>query len=111
MSAPHAAPRTELERVQISGSGCAVDGVRLGDRTEPHRFVAKTNAAKRAYEMAGVFDAAKEIDVAEVYDAFSGAEIQGVEALGLAAEGQGDQPPLPVNLILLGGYQSIYLAA
>ena len=89
LSAPHAAPRTELERVQISGSGCAVDGVHLGDRAQPHRFAAKATAAKRAYEMAGIRGAAKEIDVAEVYDAFSGSEIQAVEALGLAAQGQG----------------------
>ena len=52
--------------------------------------------------MAGVFDAAKEIDVAEVYDAFSGAEIQGVEALGLAAEGQGGPATIAGEFDLAG---------
>lgn len=39
--------------------------------------------------MAGVTDPARQIDAAEVYDAFTGAEIQGIEALGLCPEGQG----------------------
>ena len=39
--------------------------------------------------MAGVRRPADEIDCAEIYDAFSGAEIQALEALGLAPEGAG----------------------
>ena len=39
--------------------------------------------------MAGVRVPAEEIDCAEVYDAFSGAQIQAVEALGFAPEGAG----------------------
>ena len=102
------APCSDRARVRISGSGCAVDRARLGDRAAPYRFEAKAAAARAAFAMAGVTDPAREIDVAEVYDAFSGAEIQSLEALGLVAQGQGAQAAaahefdrggrLPVNL-------------
>ncbi len=108
LAAPRAAPRAETPRVRISGSGCATDAVRLGDRARPHAFDAKARAAQAAYAMAGVRDPAREIGVAEVYDAFSGAELQALEALGLAAEGTagpavaagefGAGARLPVNL-------------
>ena len=86
---PAKAPRTERPRVRIAGSGAASDRPRLGDRTHPERFDAKTRAARNACAMAGVRAPAREIDCAEVYDAFSGAQIQAVEALGLAPEGGG----------------------
>ncbi len=89
LCAPSAAPRSERARVRISGSGCASDRARLGDRPRPDRFDAKAAAARQAYAQAGIADPASQIDVAEVYDAFSGAEIQALEALGLVAEGQG----------------------
>lgn len=112
LAAPQAAPRSASGgatlRVRISGSGCASDAVRLGDRERPHAFDAKARAAHAAYAMAGVRDPAREIGVAEVYDAFSGAELQALEALGLAAEGAagpavaagefGADARLPVNL-------------
>jgi acetyl-CoA C-acetyltransferase len=74
-------------RVRIAGSGSAADAVRLGDRREFHRFAGKERSARAAYAMAGIGDPAREIDVAEVYDAFTGAELQGIEALGLAPAG------------------------
>jgi acetyl-CoA C-acetyltransferase len=43
-------------------------------------------ASKEAYEMAGV--APSEIDVAEIYDAFTIATLQGLEATGLCAPGE-----------------------
>jgi len=102
------APRTECERVRVSGSGCAADRARLGDRPQPHRFGAKAVAAHGAYALAGIVDPVTQMDVAEVYDAFSGAELQSLEALGLVAEGLsgpamaagefGRDARLPVNL-------------
>ena len=83
------APRIERPRVRIAGSGAATDHPRLGDRARPDRFDAKTRAAHDAYAMAEVRAPAEEIDCAEVYDAFSGAQIQAIEALGLAPEGAG----------------------
>ena len=79
---------SQTESIRISGSGSHVDRVRLGDRPRPDRFEAKIGAANQAYEMAGITDPVSEIDVAEVYDAFSGAELQSIEALKLCEEGQ-----------------------
>jgi acetyl-CoA C-acetyltransferase len=88
LCSPDAAPaRPNRPRVRVSGSGCASDFVRLGDRPEPHRFSAKEASARAAYHMAKIVDPSREIDVWEVYDAFTGAEIQGLEALGLARAG------------------------
>ncbi len=94
--------------VRITGSGASTDSVRLGDREAPHVFSAKVRASKQAYSLAGISDPASQIDVAEVYDAFTGAELQGIEALGLCAPGEagahmarGDflsDGRLPVNL-------------
>ncbi len=94
--------------IRITGSGCSTDSVRLGDRSAPHLFAAKSRAAKQAYSLAGVTDPGQEIDVAEVYDAFSGAELQGIDALGLCQSGRAgpameegkflSDGDLPVNL-------------
>ncbi|MGI9383640.1 MAG: thiolase family protein [Methyloligellaceae bacterium] len=105
---PCHAPRGERARSRIAGSGAATDHARLGDRHAPQVFAAKVRAAREAYEMAGIGDPATQIQVAEVYDAFTGAELQGLEALGLAAPGRagaamadgvfGKMGALPVNL-------------
>ena len=86
---PSRAPRIERPRVRIAGSGAASDCPRLGDRERPDRFDAKARAARDAYAMAGIRSPSEEIDCAEVYDAFSGAQLQAVEALGLSPEGTG----------------------
>lgn len=94
--------------VKITASACSTDYVRLGDRPHPHRFEAKERAAAIAYEMAGIGYPADEIDVAEVYDAFSGSELQSIEALGFSEPGKAGKEleagkfsangSLPVNL-------------
>ncbi len=89
LAAPGHAPKADRPRVRIVGSGAGTDAARLGDRAARHRFAAKEYAARTAYAMAGIEDPAREIDVAEVYDAFSGSEIQSLEALGLARAGAG----------------------
>ena len=98
----------ERQPVRIVGSGSSTDHVRLGDRTSPHLFSAKQRAAEQAYSMAGVTNAEEQIDVAEVYDAFSGTELQSIEALGFCESGRAGQhleegrflpdSKLPVNL-------------
>jgi len=88
IAAPGEGPGGDGSRVRIVGSGCATDHARLGDRAEPHSFAAKARASAIAYEMAGIASAADDIDVAEVYDPFTGAEIQSIEALGLAGDGE-----------------------
>ncbi len=94
--------------IRISGSGSATDFVRLGDRPHPYRFSAKYLAASRAYAMAGIENPISEIDVAEVYDPFSGVELQSIDALRLCSEGEAGRAMqngefqvdgrLPVNL-------------
>ena len=82
-----ALPASGKPVVAITGSGCATDHVRIGDRPDPSRFASKALSVREACEQALIDDPANEIDVAEIYDAFAGAEIQGLEALQLAKEG------------------------
>lgn len=76
--------------VYFVASGCGSDTMRLGDRyPEITNFRAKQEAAKQAYAMADISDPLAQIDVAELYDSYSGVEIQAVEDLGFVAPGQG----------------------
>ena len=76
--------------VYFLASGCGSDTMRLGDRyPEITNFRAKQEAAKQAYAMADISDPLAQIDVAELYDSYSGVEIQAVEDLGFVAKGQG----------------------
>jgi len=80
----------ERPRVYFSASGCGTDTMRLGDRyPQITNFRAKREAARQAYEMAGINQPLAQIDVAELYDSYSGVEIQAVEDLGFVAEGEG----------------------
>lgn len=73
--------------VWIKGAAMCADAYFLGDR-DLSRASALTKAAKRAYEMAGIINPEKEIDVAEVYDAFSYQELMWLEAMGIAPDGE-----------------------
>nr|MDE0499809.1 thiolase family protein [bacterium]MDE0501713.1 thiolase family protein [bacterium] len=87
----HSPTFTERPPVAILGSGSATDRPRLSDRSEemfPH-FAAKRKAAARAYREAGIDNPPDQIDLAEVYDSFSGAELQAYEDLGLCPVGHG----------------------
>jgi acetyl-CoA C-acetyltransferase len=95
-------------RVRISASACATDHVRLGDRAEPGVFSSKAVASAQAYAQAGISRPSEEIAFAELYDAYTGAEIQGIEGLQLCKPGEAGPAmlsgmfdcngPLPVNL-------------
>ena len=87
----HSPTFTDRPPVAILGSGAATDHPRLSDRREemfPH-FAAKRQAAAQAYREADITDPGSQIDLAEVYDSFSGAELQAYEDLGLCPVGQG----------------------
>lgn len=100
--------RTDRAPVRIAASACASDAVRLGDRPAPGEFRSKLVASRTAYEQAGITDPGREIGYAEVYDAYTGAELQGLEGLQLCAPGAAGPAmvagqfdpdgPLPVNL-------------
>jgi acetyl-CoA C-acetyltransferase len=76
------------EPIWIRGVAHCADAYRLGERdlaTSP----ALEAAARKAYRMAGVSDPSREIQVAEVYDAFSYMELMWYEGLGFCGPGEG----------------------
>jgi acetyl-CoA C-acetyltransferase len=73
--------------VKIVGSGLASDSLALADRSDPAFLDAVQKSAERAYDMAGV--GPSDIQVAEVHDCFSIAEICCIEALGFFERGTG----------------------
>lgn len=79
---------TNKKRVWMKGVGHCADAFRLGDRDLADTRALK-QAAKRAYDMAGITDPLKEIDFAEVYDAFSYMEPLWLEGLGICEDGKG----------------------
>ena len=72
----------------IIGTGQASD-VALHDRTELTALCAAQLAGQQAYQMAGV--GPKDIDVAEVHDCFTIAEMMAYENLGFAKPGEGKE--------------------
>ncbi|MEP3435773.1 MAG: thiolase family protein [Hoeflea sp.] len=104
LSRPENLPEMGKDRARILGMGCANDRVRLAERADPGDFAAKRLSAQRAYSSAGITPA--EIGLAEVYDSYSGAQLQALEALGFAddvvrAEREGmfcASGAVPVNL-------------
>jgi acetyl-CoA C-acetyltransferase len=105
LSRPADLPAKAQGRARIRAAASAVDAVRLGERRDPGVFDGKRKAAQRAYQYAGI--TAADVGLAEVYDSYSGAQLQALEALGLgggqtlAAERDGvfaAAGALPVNL-------------
>jgi acetyl-CoA C-acetyltransferase len=74
--------------IWINGIGYCCDSYHLGDR-DLAETAALRNAAERAYKMAGITNPLKEINVAEVYDAFSYMELMWMEGLGFCKKGEG----------------------
>ncbi|MHB8360912.1 MAG: thiolase C-terminal domain-containing protein [Thermoplasmataceae archaeon] len=84
--------------IWIMGIGSSNDkaftGARsTGDRMGKYGDIADLRnhyeSARLAYKMAGISNPLKQIDVAELHDAFSFTEIQGYEAMGFAERGMG----------------------
>jgi acetyl-CoA C-acetyltransferase len=73
--------------VKILGSGFATAPMALADRDDLAVLGAVRTAGERAYRMAGV--GPSDVQLAEVHDCFSIAEICCVEALGLVERGHG----------------------
>jgi len=104
--------RPKGDYVVITGLGCGTDTMRLGDRPrgdviplpgeDPekydylkgqwpglHSFRGAREASRQAYQMAGIKDALREIDFAEVHDAYASSELQTYEDLGFCLYGEG----------------------
>ena len=73
--------------IWIKGVCHCADAYHLGDR-DLADVDALISAAERAYRMAGISDPIKEIDLAEVYEAFSYMELMWMEGLGLCKRGE-----------------------
>ena len=73
--------------VWLAGLGLASSPMSLTTRSEFASFECSVHAAKQAYKMAKV--TASQIDVAEVHDSFTSAEIMNYEDLGFCKRGQG----------------------
>jgi len=75
--------------VWILGTGAATNSVNLAGRDLFTGLAAAKEAADQAYKMAGV--GPKDIDVAEVHDCFTIAEMMAYENLGFAEPGEGKE--------------------
>ena len=73
--------------VWVKGSGAASDNLALHDRPSITQLKATQAASQRAYAMADV--SASHIDLAEVHDCFTIAEVLATEDLGFAKRGEG----------------------
>jgi len=73
--------------VKIIGSGHATDSIALSSRKDITWLEATYQAGKRAYAMAN--KKPKDIDILEVHDCFTIAEICVIEALGIVEKGKG----------------------
>jgi acetyl-CoA C-acetyltransferase len=74
--------------VWLRGYASCTDAYYLGHRTMTD-LIGLELAAKEAYKIAGIKDPVKELDVAEIYDAFSVHELMSYEALGFCKKGEG----------------------
>lgn len=84
LSHPDAVPVARSKAPRIAGIGMSSDHVHLGARSETDRFTAKSRAMQRACAMADITP--EDIGLAEVYDAYAGAQAQAIEALGLSSD-------------------------
>jgi len=92
--------------VAITGTGQGGDKMALQDRNYMTRTPAAEKAGQEAYAEAGI-DAA-DVDLAEVHDCFTIAEVLAIEALGFFENGEGigaarrgdttREGPMPINL-------------
>ncbi|MFB0561806.1 MAG: thiolase family protein [Candidatus Lokiarchaeia archaeon] len=74
--------------VWLKGHGNCTDAYYLGHRTMTD-LIGLELAAKEAYRTAGIKDPVKEIDVAEIFEAFTYHELMNYEALGFCGKGEG----------------------
>lgn len=75
------------EPVRIAGIGQATDTHVVAEREDPTHLFAVKRAAENAYKMAGM--GPKDIDVAELHDAFQILEVAESEEVGFFEKGQG----------------------
>ena len=85
--ADHLAHKFTDTPVWVKGSGAGSDHLALHDRPSLTQLRATQTAASKAYKTAGV--SASDIDLAEVHDCFTIAEVLATEDLGFTGRGLG----------------------
>jgi acetyl-CoA C-acetyltransferase len=88
------------EPIAVSGVGHATDVAPIADKAEPGMTQAARDAAEQAYDAAGLGPG--DVDVVELHDCFTGAEILATEALGFFERGEGG-PAAAEGRTKLGG--------
>jgi acetyl-CoA C-acetyltransferase len=73
--------------ILVAGTGQASDTISLHSRQTLTGLMSTVEAARTAYKMAGI--GPKDVDLAEVHDCFTIAEIMAVEDLGFCKKGEG----------------------
>ncbi len=73
--------------VTVAGVGHATDVIPLAEKADLTATQSARDAASQAYEQAGIGPA--DVDVVELHDCFTGAEVLAIEALGLVEDGEG----------------------
>ena len=87
LAADHVAKKFTDTPVWVKGSGAASDYLALHDRPSITELIATKKAAEVAYKSSSL--TAKNIDLAEVHDCFTIAELLATEDLGFADKGDG----------------------
>ena len=87
LASEEVAKKLHKPMIRITGSGVATDSLALDQRDDITALNAVKVSAERAYQMAGI--GPSDIDLAEVHDCFTIAEICILEELGFAERGKG----------------------
>jgi acetyl-CoA C-acetyltransferase len=81
------AKRLKKPMIRLAGIGHATDTHAVHERTEPTNLLAVRTAAKQSFDMAGLKP--KDVDIAELHDAFTILEIVESEEVGFFKKGEG----------------------
>ena len=87
LAADHVVRQFTDDPVWIRSSGAASDHLALHDRPSVTQLLATQKASRNAYSAAGL--TSKNIDLAEVHDCFTIAELMATEDLGFSEQGHG----------------------
>lgn len=78
---------SQKKQVSIMASAVATDTLAISERENLTELAATKNAANKAFKQAGITP--KDVDILEVHDCFTIAEILAMEDLGFCAKGEG----------------------
>jgi acetyl-CoA C-acetyltransferase len=87
LASTEVAKKLDKPMIKLAGIGQATDTHAVHDRNEPTDLLAVREAARKSFEMAGIKP--KDVDVAELHDAFTILEIVESEEAGFFNKGQG----------------------